>query len=333
MKKILLFSGGLDSYIAWHYLDKPKTVYFDTGVGYSEMEIKTIARLVPDTLIDSSLRLYERQVGLSSTAFIPMRNLYLAMLACHYGDEIVIAGLCDDNVNDKNAAIFIEFSRVLSELNCREIKVTSPFWDMTKADIVKWYLDQGLPTDNLLQTGSCYTPELVSTTTFGDCYCGRCTCCFRKWVALWVNGIETSFFDRYILEDYYQRAQKGMYLPQRNRNIIAAYHQYSAKLKEVSPQGLAVEASKDIAIDIDGILTNETQGHDYQNRTPNLENIKKVNELFNKGNHITLWTSRYPQDREITEAWLVNNGVSYNDLVLGKLQYDQLIDDKALNTF
>ena len=41
-KMILLFSGGIDSFVAYHYLGKPKTVYFDLGTPYTGKEIKVI---------------------------------------------------------------------------------------------------------------------------------------------------------------------------------------------------------------------------------------------------------------------------------------------------
>jgi len=325
MEKILLFSGGLDSYIAWHYLDHPNTVYFDTDIQYSSQEVEVIQNLIPDTIIDKSLSLYSREIKESSTAFIPMRNLYLAMLACKYGDEIIIAGLKDDKVNDKNEEIFKEFSNILSKLNNRKITVTSPFWNMTKADVVGWYLSKNLPTKSLMKTISCYTPNRVILSEHGEHYCGSCPCCFRKWVSFYVNGIKIPFYNFKLIEEYYQKALRSEYDAQRNSNIIQAYEGYHEVLKN----------KPIIAVDIDGVLTNETKGHDYKTRTANELNIAKINELFNLGFYIHLWTSRYPEDQEVTLNWLSDHSVCFNKLTLGKLQYTKLIDDKSidLNSF
>ena len=141
-ERILLFSGGLDSYIAWHFLEKPKTVYFNLKTSYSDYEIRVEKELIPDTIIDNSLNLASRQDSNSDAAFIPMRNLYLAMLACKYGDEIIICGLKDDCVVDKTPESFDICSGFLSTLNNKQIRVISPFWEMSKADIVKWYLEE-----------------------------------------------------------------------------------------------------------------------------------------------------------------------------------------------
>ena len=44
---VLLFSGGIDSYVAWHYLSKPQTVYFNLKSRYSNKEMKIIRKLIP----------------------------------------------------------------------------------------------------------------------------------------------------------------------------------------------------------------------------------------------------------------------------------------------
>jgi 7-cyano-7-deazaguanine synthase in queuosine biosynthesis len=317
--RVLLFSGGLDSFIAYHYLGHHiKTVYFNTGIKYSDEEERVIKHLIPDTIIDHSLKLKSREIENSDTAFIPMRNLYLAMLACKYGDEIIIAGLKDDAVNDKNPQIFEKMSAILSELNGRKIVVRSPFWEMTKADIVKWYLAGGGNQHDLLKTISCYEPDKTD-------YCGKCKCCFRKWVALWVNGIKLEFHNEQLIREYYDKAILGLYVQQRNENIIKAVKEYGRKL-----QVAAVEKMKVVYyVDIDGILTKEIEGHEYHKRTPNHENIAKINKLHREGNKIVLWTSRYLEDKEVTKKWLLLYDVRYDELILGKPQYDFIIDDKT----
>ena len=207
---ILLFSGGIDSYVAYHYLGKPKTVYFDLGTPYTKKEIKVITQLIPETIIDHSLNLSSRQVG--QNAYIPFRNLYLAMLASKYDDDIVIAGVKDDDVSDKNEQIFDDFTTLLSKLEDRPITVTSPFWKMTKEQVVAWYL-QRYPADNLFNTVSCYSEEDTN-------YCGKCPSCFRKWCALRANNLVVHFYNKPLMLEYKQKALDGHYIPERNELII-----------------------------------------------------------------------------------------------------------------
>ena len=213
---ILLFSGGIDSFVAYHYLDKPKTVYFDLNTPYSDKEIKTIKKLIPSTIIDKSLSLGDRQIG--EKAYIPFRNLYLAMLAVKYSNDVVIVGIKDDLVSDKNKDIFEEFSDLLSKLEQRSIKVLSPFWDLTKYQIVKWYLEN-IRDNKLLDTVSCYSE-------IGGNYCGECSSCFRKWNAFVSNGIPIDFYNNELMGEYYQAALDGKYIKERNESIIGAIDAY-----------------------------------------------------------------------------------------------------------
>jgi len=89
-----------------------------------------------------------------------------------------------------------------------------------------------------------------------------------------------------------------------------------------------------IYVDIDGTLTVETEGFGdevYRSRTPRHEIINRVNQLFDQGNPIVLWTSRKPIDRKVTIEWLKTNGVKFNKLILGKPTYDLYVCDKAMN--
>lgn len=213
---ILLFSGGIDSFVAYHYLGKPKTVYFNLGTPYTGKEIKVITQLIPETIIDHSLNLSSRQIG--QNAYIPFRNLYLAMLASKYDNDIVIAGVKDDDVSDKNEQVFEKFSILLSELEGGPITVTSPFWGMTKEQVVNWYL-QNHPAEDLFKTVSCYSEEATT-------YCGKCPSCFRKWCALRANKLVIPFYNKPLMREYYQKALDGHYIPERNKLIIKLLKEY-----------------------------------------------------------------------------------------------------------
>lgn len=88
-----------------------------------------------------------------------------------------------------------------------------------------------------------------------------------------------------------------------------------------------------IAIDIDGILTTDIEGHDYKNRKPNLKNINQTNALYHDGHTIILYTARFWRDYFVTKQWLHDHHVYYHKLIMRKVQYDVLIDDKAVNSF
>lgn len=92
--------------------------------------------------------------------------------------------------------------------------------------------------------------------------------------------------------------------------------------------------SKKYFIDLDNTLC-FTEKNNYENSVPILERINYVNNLKEKGNHITIWTARGSKSgidhSELTKKQLKDWKVNYDDLVLGKPDYDIYIDDKSWN--
>jgi hypothetical protein len=96
---------------------------------------------------------------------------------------------------------------------------------------------------------------------------------------------------------------------------------------------------KTICIDIDGVICTNTWG-DYEKAVPIKKSINKINELFNAGNKIILFTARYmgknnenadkahSEGFELTKLQLIKWGVKFHELKMGKPTYDILIDDK-----
>jgi hypothetical protein len=88
-----------------------------------------------------------------------------------------------------------------------------------------------------------------------------------------------------------------------------------------------------IAVDIDGILSNEVEGWGdeiYMARTPNEENILTVQLLYADGHEIAIFTARHEEDRPVTEKWLKENLIPYDELIMDKPHYDVLMDDMTL---
>jgi uncharacterized HAD superfamily protein len=84
-----------------------------------------------------------------------------------------------------------------------------------------------------------------------------------------------------------------------------------------------------LGIDIDGTLTIETKGWVYADRKPNLKMIKWVNKQWADGHYIELFTCRFPQDEEVTRAWLKKWRVKYNNIIFGKPKYDLYVGDEV----
>jgi len=319
---VVLVSGGIDSFVAYHMLKSRgftdvRPVYFNLGTKYSEKEIGVVKKLYPEVTIDLSMDLADRERG--EKAYIPFRNLLLACQAVQYADSVVIAGVKDDVVSDKNEAIFEEFSKLLSAMEGRRITVWSPLWSYTKAEAVEWWLQECDPSHKELieDTVSCYSAGEIE-------YCGRCPSCFRKWCAFWENGIKYDFYNEELMREYLDAALKGKYIAERNQSIIKCVRE---RFTVVSHQNI-------IEVDLDGTLTEENKGHGwmiYKNRTPILSRIEILNKLYRNGHRINIRTSRYEEDRKVTEEWLEENGVLYDDLSFDKPRYTMKIDDKCYN--
>jgi quercetin dioxygenase-like cupin family protein len=89
-----------------------------------------------------------------------------------------------------------------------------------------------------------------------------------------------------------------------------------------------------VFIDLDNTLC-FTTGNDYNKSTPITERVRYVNELKQQGNHITIWTARGAASgidhRELTIKQLNDWCVQYDELLMGKPNYDIYIDDKSFN--
>jgi len=90
-----------------------------------------------------------------------------------------------------------------------------------------------------------------------------------------------------------------------------------------------------IFVDLDDTLFN-TKGMDYTNSTPIEDRISKINDLYNQGHEITIYTARGSgtgiNHYELTKNQLKEFGVKYHYLNIGnKPVFDLLIDDKAIS--
>ena len=99
---------------------------------------------------------------------------------------------------------------------------------------------------------------------------------------------------------------------------------------------------KIFCFDIDNTICS-TFGSNYINSKPIKNNILLINDLFNNGHFIKLFTSRFmgrskenqkkakKKGYSFTKKQLRKWGVKYNKLIFGKPSYDVFIDDKNLS--
>lgn len=189
-ERLLLFSGGVDSVCAWSLLREPRCLYFAAGHRYEANELRTLAalrELAPGlhVTISHALRVGDME---GADAHIPYRNLLFAALAAAGagGDlTICLGALRGESSRDKSGRFFRDLSRLLTYTEGRTVRVLAPFRRLTKAQLVRTYLRRGGSPALLRASRSCYNPP-ADPAYVG---CGRCMACFRRWVAMTLNGL------------------------------------------------------------------------------------------------------------------------------------------------
>lgn len=183
MNKILLYSGGMDSWLMDKLWNPDIKLYIDLNGRYNKQEIE---HLPSDVIIEKlDLSKWER-----SDKILPLRNLYLCMLATNYADkdgcEILLGATAGDRVLDKSYEFADKTSDLLTYLytsqwwnpTAKTIKVCLTYKDKTKEELLQMYVNNGGSLEKAWKESfSCYEPDENGNV------CMSCKPCFRKFVS------------------------------------------------------------------------------------------------------------------------------------------------------
>ena len=193
MQRIMLFSGGLDSFIIWRLLDCPPAIYFKIGHRAEKEELKRIEMIQKDFggkfILEDRLRLTDIE---KENGYIPLRNLFFILLASYYADEIIIAQIAEW-APDKNKKFYRKVEELVNglygwrfqDLERRKIRILVPFRRWTKTKLVKYYCKRFLKDDLIKYTYSCYLGE--------EKHCGKCNGCITRYLAFRNCGIREDY--------------------------------------------------------------------------------------------------------------------------------------------
>lgn len=209
-KKVLLYSGGMDSWLIDKIWKPDVKLYVDMGTKYSQEEIK---RLPADVVVEKlDLSKWERE-----DKIIPLRNMFLIGIATNYGNEICLGATAGDRVLDKSPIFADMYEQLLNYLyrkqhwtEERKIRINLDFKKYTKAQLVWIYKEQGGNIENAFASSfSCYSPEDGKE-------CWKCKPCFRKFIAFALNGypFTEDIIDRnvaYIKKEILPLIESGIY--------------------------------------------------------------------------------------------------------------------------
>ena len=181
-KKIInvkLVSGGIDSYILSQEVEGIN-LFVDFGQKYASEELNALKKLGVDFEVVTL-----PPIPPTDDIFIPSRNLMLATIAVIYynADNVFLACLKDGDPTmlDSKKEGFEEMSRILSNFSNREIKVSSPYIDLTKVELVGKFGKK----EKLKDTFSCFFPVDGKP-------CGDCKGCLIRNIALEKNGVKSN---------------------------------------------------------------------------------------------------------------------------------------------
>ena len=183
MKKVLLYSGGMDSWIISQLWKPDIKLYVDMHSHYSEQEKKFLPE---DVLVyEFPLGQWERD-----DKIIPLRNLYLCMVACNItGDEdveICLGATAGDRVLDKSPEFANKTTELLNFLYSeqwwiptgKKVRINIDYKNYTKEQLLEMYKEQGGELEIAFKDSfSCYNPSDEGEE------CWMCKPCFRKFVA------------------------------------------------------------------------------------------------------------------------------------------------------
>ena len=184
--KVLLYSGGMDSWLIDKIWKPDVKLYIDIHGEYSEAEK---SRLPADVqIIDFSVL---GQFELANR-FVPMRNLYFLMLASHYGNEICLGATAGDwGNNDKTPEFLNNAEAIIQNLwqdkkANKRVSIEKGFVFRSKSNLIDTFLWGGGKVQTLKEeTFSCYSP-------IDGHECLSCYPCFRKFALLYCRGAEYS---------------------------------------------------------------------------------------------------------------------------------------------
>tara|TARA_Y100000310_G_scaffold267782_1_gene279987 strand:- start:17976 stop:18695 length:720 start_codon:yes stop_codon:yes gene_type:complete len=229
MNEVLLFSGGVDSLIAYYYLNKPKCLYVNVGSRYSKKELINCLELVTkineegdDLKLEINLEAISLGQWEEIDANLPLRNAFLIMTASYYGDKIwLILQKGETSIPDRTKEFCKDISNLLTLLHGKKIEVDSPFWNMTKNSMVKWFMKNVGKEKLLHHTFSCFKDN----GKYDLQPCGECNACFRKAIAFSHNNIEVDKWKNNIkkwkgIQTYIKKMKEGKYDEERTNETF-----------------------------------------------------------------------------------------------------------------
>lgn len=208
----IMYSGGLDSLIAYNYAKKigytPLCIFVNLGQENWNKELNSIEQntnkfpeYTPDLVILNLNELVPLIKSRLTNQIIPSRNVLLATIGGMFNSRVWINALDGESngkENDKSNKFFKDTTDLLTFTNNffqKETIVESPFKYMTKSETISWAINNDIPKDLLINTSSCYSENYNK--------CGNCLTCYKRYTSFLLNDIyDECYTVNPLLSDY-----------------------------------------------------------------------------------------------------------------------------------
>lgn len=178
--KVLMYSGGMDSWIIDKLVKPDKKVFVDFHTKACEVE----KNLLPQDVIVKDIDLSEFEVQ-DEHKLLPLRNLLLVIVGSYYGNEVYLGSVGNSYHFDNDEYFCKKTQRLLNHLYKeidKKVKIKLPYCNTTKEELVKIYKEKGLDLKEAYEKSfSCYSPVDGKE-------CGKCVSCKQKREAFKKNG-------------------------------------------------------------------------------------------------------------------------------------------------
>lgn len=196
MTKVVLYSGGLDSFCMATAVQPDILVYFDIGLLEQRKEIANIQNMKKAGVLPAPI-VFDHRFNLApyklANEVMPFRNLFFVAAGFSYGDKLYLGKTASSRNLDKDptfAAKALDVLKYISQkpdknppgLLMENMEIILPFDKKTKSTFLREFLENGGNLDHVLMTRSCYLPEGLE--------CGSCQSCIRKSIALVNNDVD-----------------------------------------------------------------------------------------------------------------------------------------------
>ena len=217
--KVLLYSGGTDSWLIDKLWKANKKIYINIHGFYSEAEIKKLPKDVE--VIDLP---FLGTTENKETNFVPLRNLYFLMIASTYGDEICYGATASDRGSKDKRAEFIEKAEDIinyclngnSFSEDKQVTIVKDFVKLNKFEIIQKFLDNGGKIEDFVEKSfSCYH-------SVNGKECMHCKQCYKKFLEAYYFGYRyTELEEREMIEYLKEKVipknnHEGTYFTERN---------------------------------------------------------------------------------------------------------------------